>query len=68
MTILTSQDCRTVGLCVVPGQRDFCRAHGIDFRSFIKNGIDTAELVHIQDANLERAIAEAERREADGRR
>lgn len=44
-----------IGLCW-RGQRRFCQAHGIDFKDFVKNGIDVEKLAHIEDANLQRAI------------
>ena len=66
--ILTARDAKTAGLCV-QGQKRFCEAHDIDFRKFLKDGIDTGELAHIQDVNLGRAILVAQKRGMhDGRR
>lgn len=59
---LTPTDCLAVGFCT-RGQMRFCRQHGIDFRRFHDDGIDTAELQHIEDSNLARALAQAEARE-----
>lgn len=59
---LTTQDCLDAGLCS-RGQMRFCRLHQIDFRAFVKNGIDTTELAGIDDLNLTRAIELARARE-----
>lgn len=59
--ILTVEDCIRVGFCV-KGQLRFCRAHGIDYRSFVQDGLPFKELAGIEDANLKRAMAQAESR------
>jgi hypothetical protein len=68
VTVLKLSDGVNLGLCC-KGQRRFCTANGIDFRDFARNGIDVARLGHVEDANMKRAIAAAEAREAsDGGR
>lgn len=65
---LLARDASRIGLCV-QGQKRFCEIHGIDFRAFIRGGIDADKLAHIEDANLTSALAVAAEREAeDGRR
>ena len=65
---LTARDAKKVGLCV-SGQKVFCETHGIDFRRFLREGIDVSELEHIEDDNLRMAIEVARaREELDGRR
>ena len=41
--LITVKDVRKAGYCL-KGAKDWCVAHGIDYRSFVKNGIDTDEL------------------------
>lgn len=66
MTVVTIHDCRKLGFCM-RSVRPWFANHGLDFREFVRNGIDSSEIEHIDDAMMRRAIAEAERREADGR-
>ena len=60
--ILTVEDCVRAGFCV-KGQVRFCRAHGIDYRAFVREGLTFERLSHIEDANLKRAMAQAESRQ-----
>ena len=55
---LLLQDGIDVGLCA-KGQRRFCRAHGIDYAAFVREGIEFDKLAGIVDANLERAMQRA---------
>ena len=64
---LTHQDCRDVGFCA-KGLRRACEAHEQDFKLLTRGGgIPLSDLEHIKDANVERAVAQARRRIADGR-
>ncbi len=68
MTILTLRDGLKAGLCV-SGQKRFFQTHGLDFAEYVRNGLDVESLSHIEDVNLQRAIAVATEREGqDGRR
>lgn len=62
MTVVTVKDALDNGLCL-RGQREFCRAHGIDFREFATQGIPVERLAGIEDVHLEAMIAQAEKRE-----
>ena len=48
--ILTVEDCIRAGFCV-KGQVRFCKAHGIDYRTFVREGLPFDRLSHIEDAN-----------------
>lgn len=63
--MLRLEDGVKAGLCV-RGQRQFCAAHNIDFRDFVRHGIDVERLAGIEDANLTRALEECAKREASG--
>lgn len=60
---LKLEDGVKIGLCA-KGQRRFCKAIGIDFREFARDGIDVEKVQGIDDANLKRALAAAKLREA----
>lgn len=60
--ILTVEDCIRAGFCV-KGQVRFCQAHGIDYRTFVREGLPFDRLSHIEDANLKRAMVQAESRQ-----
>ena len=62
MTLLTVDDARKAGFCC-KGQRKWAERVGIDMRAFVRDGIDTDELGHIDDVKLSRAIEIAKRRE-----
>jgi len=47
------------------GVREFCKKHGIDYSSFIKNGIDTKELEATNDVMAMALIENAKKREAN---
>lgn len=61
---LTPADCLNAGFCA-PGQIRFCRAHGLDLHRFVREGLDFAELVGIEDDNLDRAMAQARARQTE---
>jgi len=64
---LTHQDCRDVGFCA-PGLRRACEAHGQDFKLLTRGGgIPLADLKHIKDANVKRAVEQAHRRIKNGK-
>jgi hypothetical protein len=35
---------RACGFCLIPGTRDWFKQHGMNFRDFLKNGIDADKL------------------------
>ncbi len=59
---LTLEDCIAVGFCT-KGQLRFCRAYGIDYRAFCRDGLPFERFDGIEDANLKRAMAQAVIRE-----
>lgn len=48
-------DVRRAGHCV-RGAKDWFDRHGLDFRAFLKNGIDEAELIASGDAMAARVV------------
>ena len=65
MTLVTVSDLRKGGYCVSGAKRWF-EAHDLDFRDFVKNGIDAEVVRPIGDPMSQRCIEIAEERE-DGR-
>lgn len=49
---------RSLGLCV-PGQRRMARSLGIDFRSFMREGIPESEFSKIEHPSIPRIVAVA---------
>lgn len=48
--IITARDVKAAGMCIVPGTKMFFKRHGLDFRSFTKNGIAAETLLATNDA------------------
>jgi hypothetical protein len=61
--LITITDIRLAGHCV-SGARDWAQAYGIDFRDFIRNGIDSEVLLATGDAMAEQVIQRKIEREA----
>ena len=57
-------DVRRFGYCV-RGIKKFCAMHNIDFKNFVKNGIDIAEIEDIDDAMLNKLIAKLKQIEGE---
>lgn len=53
---LTITDVRAAGHCV-KGARPWFAAYGLDFRDFVKNGIESDRLAALDDAILNQVIA-----------
>ncbi len=53
---ITVSDTRLAGHCV-SGVREWFKAYNLDFRDFIKNGIDAEEFLATGDALAERIVA-----------
>lgn len=51
MTKITISDVRNAGFCV-SGLRDFADEHGLDFRDFVKNGIDSQVLIDLRQQGI----------------
>lgn len=49
MIKVTVQDAISLGYCI-KGIREFCKTHGIDFREFVRDGIDEEVLLSTKDA------------------
>ena len=60
--IITVDDVIKAGHCVVPGLRDWCAAHGLDFRTFVKTGYPASTLLATGDALAVRVLALQESR------
>lgn len=52
--------------CLIPGARDYFQANGLDFKDFIRNGIDVLDLSHIHDEACALIIATAVEEEDNG--
>lgn len=63
MTKIYIEDAREAGFCN-HGLRDFAERHNLDYFDFLNNGIDVERLLHLNDANVQRAYQIALRREA----
>lgn len=59
--LLTSADCRSVGFCA-RGQREFCKANGIDYLKFFREGLPFSAFEGIEDHNLKVAMDAARKR------
>lgn len=64
MTIITTKHTRDMGYCS-SGVRNFCLKHQIDYRKFIKHGIDEADLIKINDAMSLKLIYYAKSKETE---
>lgn len=63
--IITADDVVKAGHCVVPGLRDWCAAHDLDFRTFVKVGYPASTLLEKGDALAARVVEL--RKQRDGR-
>lgn len=64
--IITITDIRLTGHCV-SGTRDWFKAYGLDFRDFIRNGIDAEVLLATGDALAQQVVdRKIERESLDG--
>jgi peroxiredoxin len=63
MTKVTVQDCNAIGFCM-KSVRPWFAQHDLDFKDFVKNGIDERILIKTNDAFAVRAVAQARKREA----
>ncbi len=63
--IITADDVLKAGHCVVPGLRDWCESHDLDFRKFVREGYRASVLLERGDALAERVIEL--RKQRDGR-
>lgn len=50
---------RALGLCLIPGVRDWCAANEIDFRRLIKEGIPLSEAETVDDDFAKRVVQKA---------
>jgi len=48
------------------GARQFCERHGFNWQVFITQGVEIADVEHIDDAMLKQVIERARRREQEG--
>lgn len=66
MILVTSSHMRSAGICV-NGARQYFAKNNLDFRDFLKKGVDAEILRATADPVAMRAIAEAEKESSDGR-
>lgn len=64
MTKIYIQDARKAGFCN-HGLRDFAKANNLDYHDFLKNGIEADKILHLNNADVERAYQFALEREAE---
>ena len=60
---VTIQDARELGFCV-GGTRTFLERHGLDFKAFLRDGLDAQDLLATGDAMAERVVAHAQAKRA----
>ena len=60
--IVTIDDVRAAGLCV-NGSRAWFERHGLDFRSFLRDGLDAETLLATNDAMALRVVEHARTRQ-----
>jgi len=60
--IVTIDDVRAVGLCV-NGSRTWFERHGLDFRAFLRKGLDAETLLATNDAMARRVVEHARTRQ-----
>lgn len=58
-TVITIDHVRAVGLCV-NGTRTWFVRHGLDFRTFLRDGCDAETLLATGDAMAQRVVSYAE--------
>lgn len=63
--IVTVADIRKAGHCV-SGARRWFAAYGLDFRTFLKNGISVEEFLGTGDTLAEKVVEAKRKRESDG--
>lgn len=63
--MITITDCRKAGHCA-SGVKKWFEGYGIDFRDFLKNGIDEETLLATGDARAIRVIELKRQRDASG--
>lgn len=57
--IVRMRHLRACGFCIVPGVRDWCKQHEIDFKKFVKEGMPASELEKLNDLFANRAVEQA---------
>lgn len=65
MTIIRHKDLAAIKFCN-RGARQFFERHGLDWSDFMKNGIESETVEHIDDAMVRRVIERAKQREQKG--
>ena len=63
--IVTIDDVRAVGLCV-NGSRAWFERHGLDFRTFLREGLDAQTLLATGDAMAQRVVDCARKEQEQG--
>ncbi len=63
--IITITDVRAAGYCP-RGIRAWFVGHGLDFRDFLRNGIDEEVLLSLGDAQADRVVSRSKKRRSDG--
>ena len=63
---VTVDDIRRAGFCV-DGLREWVEHHGLDIRRVVEGDYTVDEIKHIEDANIQRAIEEAQRRAGENK-
>ena len=63
-TVITIDHVRAVGLCV-NGTRTWFARHDLDFRGFLRDGLDAGTLLATGDAMARRVVEHARQQEQD---
>lgn len=56
-----SRHLRSCGFCLTPGGRTWFQQHGLDWKDFIRNGVEMSVLEAIDDALAKRVVAAAKK-------
>lgn len=59
--IVRSKHLRAAGFCLIPGVRDWCKQHNVDFRRLMKEGIPASELEATGDLFAKKAVEQAKK-------
>ena len=65
--MVTAEDVRAAGFCIIPGLKGFLEDRGYDLRTFIRdNGLPSQTMLAFKDARADRAVAKARERLSRG--
>lgn len=60
--IVTAQDVKSAGFCIVPGAKGFLETRGYSLRRFIREGLPASTMLAFNDPRADRAVEKARER------